>query len=358
MTPSRDRPPGPVPGADGSARGPATLIDVAQLADVHPSTASRALNAGTQGKVSAATVARVVEAARRLGYQPNSLARGLKMSRTFTVGMLVPDLTNPLFPPIVRGIEDRLREAGCTLVLANTDNDDAKERSLWETMTARRVDGLILATARREYPLLEEITAAGIPAVMVNRTTDAPTVPSVTNDDHSGIGQAVRHLVALGHRRIAHVGGTQRVSTGLGRYHSFLSWMQSEGLEVDPRLVVFARWFQEQLGEQAFDELLDRGVDFTAAVCGNDLLALGGYDALRRRGLRIPDDVSVVGYNDIPFNAKFSPPLTSVRVPQYHIGFKAAEILLQTIDKPEAHPADLRLKPELVVRGSTAPPRA
>ena len=337
------------------SKGPTTLVDVALMADVHPSTASRALNVRTREKVSAATVARVLDAARRLGYQPNSLARGLKMSRTFTVGMLVPDLTNPLFPPVVRGIEDGLREAGLTLVLANTDNDLAKERSLFEAMTARRVDGLILATATREYPLLDDIAAAGIPAVMVNRTTDAPTVGSVTGDDHAGIGQAVRHLAALGHTKIAHVGGTQKVSTGLGRYHAFLSWMQSAGLEIDPQRIVFTTWFKEELGDAAFEELFTRGADFTAVVAGNDLLALGGYEALRRRGLRIPEDISIVGYNDIAFNTHFSPPMTSVRIPHYHIGYKAAEILISAIEQPNDHPADIRLKPELVVRGSTGP---
>ncbi len=342
----------------GGGRAPATLIDVAQFADVHPSTASRALNAKTRDKVSAATVAKVLEAARRLDYQPNSLARGLKMSRTFTIGMLVPDLTNPLFPPIVRGIEDRLRESGLTLVLANTDNDDAKERSLLDAMTARRIDGLILATARRDYPLLSEILATGMPVVLVNRTTDDGLVPSVVGDDHAGIGQAVRHLVSLGHRKIAHVGGTQNVSTGLGRYHSFLSWMRSEGVDVDPELVVFATWFQEERGASAFEELFSRDVEFTAVVCGNDLIALGGYDVLRERGLKVPDDISIVGYNDIPFNDKFSPPLTSVRLPHYHIGFKAAEMLIEAIEEPDAHPSDVRLRPELIVRASTAPPRA
>ncbi len=336
---------------------PTTLIDVAQLADVHPSTASRALNIKTREKVSAATVARVLDAARRLGYQPNTLARGLKMSRTFTIGMLIPDLTNPLFPPIVRGIEDRLRDAGWTLVLANTDNDAAKERSVLEAMTARRVDGLILATARREYPLLSEIVATGMPVVLVNRTTDDGLVPSVVDDHHSGIGQAVRHLTALGHTKIAHVGGTQTVSTGLGRYHSFVSWMQREGLQVDPRLVVFATWFQEELGATAFEELFSRDVDFTAVVCGNDLIALGGYDVLRDRGMSAPEDISIVGYNDIPFADKFSPPMTSVRIPHYHIGSKAAEMLIAAIEQPGAHPSDVRLRPELIVRGSTGPPR-
>lgn len=337
-------------------RVPVTLVDVARTVGVHPSTASRALNTRTRSKVSPATVALVLDAAARLGYQPNSLARGLKMSRTFTVGMLVPDLTNPLFPPIVRGIEDRLRESGFTLVIANTDNDDVNERSLLEAMVGRRVDGLILATARRDYPLIDEIREAGIAAVLVNRTTDQTVVPAVLGDDHSGISQAVRHLVRLGHTRIAHVGGTQAVSTGVARYHSFVSAMMMEGLEPDPKLIVFAEWFREDRGADAFRTLVDSGADFTAVVCGNDLIALGCYDVMRERGLRCPEDVSVVGYNDTPFNDKFTPPLTSVRLPHYNLGYRAAGLLVELMQDGDTPPAEVRLRPELVVRGSTGPP--
>lgn len=345
--------------SSGSApRVPVTLVDVARSVGVHPSTASRALNTRTRGKVSPSTVALVLDAAARMGYQPNSLARGLRMSRTFTVGMLVPDLNNPLFPPIVRGIEDRLRESGFTLVIANTDNDDVNERSLFETMVGRRVDGLILATARREYPLIEEIRDAGLAAVLVNRTTDRTVVPAVLGDDHSGIGQAVRHLVELGHTKIAHVGGTQAVSTGIARYHSFVSAMMMEGLEPDPARIVFAEWFREDRGAEAFSRLLDSGVDFTAVVCGNDLIALGCYDVMRERGIRCPEDISVVGYNDIPFNDKFTPPLTSVRLPHYHIGYRAAGLLVELMQDMDAPPGEVRLTPELVVRGSTMPPRS
>ena len=337
---------------------PATLAEVAHAAGVHPSTASRALNTHTQSKVSDTTITRVQNAARHLGYQPNSLARGLRMRRTFTVGMLVPDLTNPLFPPIVRGIEDRLRTGGWTLVLANTDNDDDKERLVLGSMLARRVDGLILATARRDYPLLDEITASGLSTVLVNRTTDDSTVPAVLGDDHAGIGQAVRHLVKLGHTKIAHVGGSQTVSTGVARYNSFLVWMRQAGLEPDPRLIVFAEWFREDRGAEAFEELFERGADFTAVVCGNDLIALGGYDVIRQRGVRCPEDVSIVGYNDTPFNDKFSPALTSVRIPHYQIGFRVADVLLQIIEDNDYQLADMRLKPQLMVRGSTAAPRS
>jgi LacI family transcriptional regulator len=339
-----------------ASKSPVTLIDVARSVGVHPSTASRALNTRTRSKVSPATVALVLDAADRLGYQPNSLARGLKMSRTFTVGMLLPDLTNPLFPPIVRGIEDRLRASGFTLVIANTDNDDDNERSLVAAMTGRRIDGLILATARREYPLLRAISESGLPTVMVNRTTDETLVPAVLGDDLSGISQAVRHLVHLGHRKIAHVGGTQAVSTGVGRYQSFVSSMLMAGLEPDPERIVFAEWFREDRGAAAFRELFERGVDFTAVVCGNDLIALGCYDVLRERGLRCPDDVSVVGYNDIPFNDKFTPPLTSVRLPHYEMGQRAAGLLVELMQDLAPPPAEIRLAPELVVRGSTGPP--
>lgn len=306
--------------------------------------------------VNAETVTRVHQAANQLGYLPDSLARGLKMKRTFTAGMLIPDLTNPLFPPIVRGIEDTLGGAGYTLVLASTDDEADKERSVVEVMVNRRVDGLILATAHRHYPLVEHITASGIPTVLVNRTMDSAPASAVVGDDHAGIGLAVRHLAALGHRRIAHVSGPQTMSTGLTRYQSFLTWMRSEGLEVSEDLIVSADWFRENPGAKAFETLLDREADFTAVVAANDLIALGCYDALRERGLRVPDDYSVVGYNDVPFIDKVTPPLTTVRIPHYQLGVKSAELLLEAIENRETPPVSLLLRPTLVERESTAPP--
>jgi LacI family transcriptional regulator len=335
----------------------ATLRDVAEAAEVHPSTASRALNARTRGLVNAQTVERVLAAAAALGYQPNALAQGLKVARTMTVGMLLPDLTNPLFPPIVRGLEDGCTEAGYTVLLANTDNDPRKERQILEVMARRRVDGLVIATAHREYPLLTEVLRSDYPVVLVNRTADEPHLPSVSGDDHAGIGLAVRHLVELGHRRIAHLAGTRAVSTGLQRHQSYLSWMEIHGLPVDPDLIVWCTWFTQQAGADAFQELLDRGSDFTAVVAANDLVALGCYDVAAGRGIRIPEDVSIVGYNDIPFTDRFAPPLTSVRLPHYQIGVKAAELILEAIESPGSVHVGVRLPPELQVRGSTGVPR-
>jgi LacI family transcriptional regulator len=333
-----------------------TLRDVALAAQVHPSTASRALNVATRGLVNERTAERVLHAARSLGYEPNALAQGLKGNRTFTIGMLVPDLTNPLFPPIVRGMEDRCGREGYTILVANTDNDAEKERHILGVMARRRVDGLILATAHRDYPLLTDLLRSDHPVVLVNRTADQPPLRSVSGDDHTGIGYAVRHLVELGHRRIAHLAGPRQVSTGLVRHQSFLGWMGSSGVAVDPRLIVHCDWFTQAAGAAAFEQLLARDVDVTAVVAANDLVALGCYQVAAEHGIRIPEDVSVVGYNDIRFADAFDPPLTTVRIPHYEIGVRAAELLLEAIERPGGPRIGVRLPPELVVRRSTGPP--
>jgi LacI family transcriptional regulator len=337
-------------------RARAALRDVAAAAGVHPSTASRALNPGTRGRVNAATAARILEAAQLVGYQPNSLARGLRTSRTFTIGMLIPDITNPLFPPIVKGIEDRLSQDGYTLVLANTNYDLERETAIATAMVGRQIDGLVVATARRSYPLVHDLLAAGMKVVLVNRTMEHAPVAAVMGDEHVGIGLAVSHLASLGHRDLAYVGGDADASTGLGRYEAFVAKLRAEGLPLDANLVAHADRFHEEPGAAAFAELLDRGARFTAVVAANDRLALGCYDVLHERGLRIPEDVSVIGYNDIQFADKFAPPLTTVRIPQYQIGVKAAQLMLEAITDGDAPALTIRMTPTLVVRASTAPP--
>src|SRR5215211_6214064 len=170
------------------------LKDVARAADVHPGTASRALNVETRQLVNEETARRVVAAAERLGYRANPIARGLKTSRSYTVGVLIPDLTNPLFPPIVRGIQDRLEEAAYTPLIANTDNDTDRERADFEAMRARHVDGLITATAHRDDDLPVDARDAELPVVLVNRRHELATRPSVVADDRLGVRLAVEHL--------------------------------------------------------------------------------------------------------------------------------------------------------------------
>ncbi len=336
-----------------SLAGPATLRDVARLAGVHPGTVSRALNPQTRSLVNERTARRVLDAAQELGYRPNPIARGLRTNRSHTIGVLVPDLMNPLFAAIVRGIEDSLREDGYTPLIANTDNDAEREWVAYEAMSARQVDGFIAATARRDHWLLADRAHAGAKVVLVNRRVDSDVIPAVTGDDHEGIRLAVGHLAALGHECIAHVAGPQALYTGWSRHHGFLDAMRAGGLEPDPDLIVFTEAFTEREGVRCCRELLSRRRDFTAIVAGNDLLALGCYDALEQGGLRCPDDISVVGYNDMPFVDRFRPPLTTVRVPHYELGATAAELMLEQLRGTDAPPRQLLLTPELVIRGST-----
>ncbi|GFG51131.1 LacI family transcriptional regulator [Mycolicibacterium agri] len=330
-----------------------TIREVASAAGLDISTVSRALRPETQRMVKPETLKRVLAAADALGYRANPFARGLKDQKSMTIGMLVPDLGNPLFPPIVRGIEDGLRDRGYVMILGNTDQDLGREKHLIDVFMQRRVDGLVLATARRDYPLVDVLSKSGVPVVLVNRTVDDASMSMVAADDHQGIGLSVKHLVEQGHRRIAFVGAALEASTGFNRYQHFLAWMQTLGQTVDKELIVFAPWFTKDYGAEATAELLARDVDFTAIIAPSDMIALGCYRALRAKGLEVPKDVSVVGYNGSRWCDEFNPPLTSIHVPKYDIGRETARLMLNLLDNPDAPPSRVLLPTSLQVRAST-----
>jgi LacI family transcriptional regulator len=334
----------------------ATLRDVATAAGVHPATASRALNPGTRLLVSEETAQRVSAAAERLGYRPNPVARSLRTRRSHTIGVLIPDLNNPLFPPIIRGIEDRLAEQGYVALLGNTDADLGKERLVFEQMRARHVDGFVLATATLNSPILAEAAEAELPVVLMNRTAEDYPFSSVSVDNEQGERAAVAHLTALGHTRIGHIAGPQDISTGAARLSGFLAGMHSHGLEVAGDQVVYSSSYSIEEGVRCGHELLAAHRDLTAIVAANDMLAVGCYGALDELGLGCPQDVSVMGFNDMPFMDRLRPPLSSVRFQHYQLGTEAARLLIERIEAGEGGPVKiLFLAPELVARGSTAP---
>ncbi len=333
-----------------------TLRDVAEAAGVHPATASRALNPATRGLVNADTARRVIKVAESLGYRPNPIARGLKTAKSGTIGLVIPDLTNPLFPPIVRGIEEVLDAAGYSGLVVNTDNDPVRERTQVESLRSRQVEGLIVATAMLEHPLLEQLEREGVRMVMVNRRPDGVDVSSITPDDATGIRLAVDHLASLGHRRIAHLAGPDTTSTGVTRARAFRGAVRDLGLDDDPALVRTCELWNEEAGAEALRGLLDAGAAFTAIVAGNDLIALGCYDVFAERDIACPDDISVVGFNDMPFLDKMRPPLTTVAIPHHQIGVEAARLLLDAISEPDRPSRSVLLPLSLVVRGSTAAP--
>lgn len=328
-----------------------TMRDVAARAGVDTSTVSRALGDRTRVMLSDETVERVLVAAEELGYRPNALARGLRTQRSKIVGMLVPDLTNPFFPPLLRGLEQALEQHGYTLIVVNTDNDADRERSAVRSLVDRQVDGLVLATAHIDSAGTD-VGSSRVPAVLVNRRSEQALAPSVVPNDVGAVREVVDHLHGLGHRRLAHVAGPQDLSTGRDRLAAFLDACRDVGVE-EPAVEV-ADAFMLGAGEVACRRLLERSRRFTALFGGNDLLALGSLRALQAAGCRVPEDVSLVGYNDMPLVDLVDPPLTTVRVPQYELGQRAGRMLLALLEDEPIDEQVVLVPAHLVVRGSTA----
>lgn len=323
---------------------------------MHISTASRALNPSTAFIVHPVTVERVTEAARKLGYRPHPLARGLRTNRTMSVGVIIPDVENPFFGPIIAGVESVLVEEGYSVLIGNADRGPNHADSLVGDMLERHVDGLILATPGRVVSNTARQAQRDVSMVLVNRSVDDDSIPAIVGDDHAGIGLAVRHLRELGHERIGHVAGPQWVSTGRGRRDAFLDWMSTMGLGADSDLVEEAEWYQVEPGTTASLALLRRHPDLTAIVAANDLLGLGCYRAVRSLGKVIGVDVSITGYNDMPLLDLMQPSMTAVRVPYRRMGADAASTLLALIAREDVSPGRVLLSPTLAIRSSTAPP--
>ena len=322
---------------------------------MHPATASRALDPALPGRIAAGTAERVRRAAEELGYRPDPTARSLRTRRSGVVGVVVPDLTNPVRPPIVRGIEDVLWDAGLACLLADTDNDAEREAALVAELRARRCEGLIVASVALGSPTAAALTESDVPAVLVTRDADGSPLPLVAGDDAAGVRAAVEHLAALGHRRIAHVTGPLELSTTVRREAAFRAAMARLGA-AEP-VVRHGAAFTVPAGREASAALLRTGAEVTAILAGNDMIALGCYEALAGADLRCPEDVSVVGHNDMPLMTRISPPLTTVAIPQRDIGAEAARTLLALL-RGDGEVARRTLLPtRLVVRGSTAPPR-
>ncbi len=340
------------------ARRNVNIKDVAAMAKVHPSTVSRVLNPETRSMVSGAVADRVSRIAAEMGYARSTLAYGLRTGRTHTIGVVIPDLTNPLFPPIIRQIERTLADQGYIAILADSDNNQKNETTIVQSLMSRNVDGLILATAHRLDSVVSTIVEDRVPLVLVNRTIDTHSVTAVINDDEHGIELAVSHLIGLGHKSIAFLGGPQDTSTGHDRFLAFKKLMRHGTFESHDDLILNCKAFTEAEGHKGFLSILETKRKFTAVVAANDLLALGCYDAMTELGLSCPADISVTGFNDMPFMNRLSPPLTSLRIPHDEIGNQAARLLLERILNPESQVRTVNLLPELIIRKSTASPKS
>ena len=322
-----------------------TIADVARAAEVSTGTVSHVLSGARN--VRPETRARVERVIAELGYRPSTIARALTSRRTRTVGMIVPDVTNPFFADLIWQVERALTDADYALIFGNSANDPERERSYLEGLLQRRVDAAVLVvTADADESLLRRI-AEEIPTVHVDRPAGA--ADAVVGDNAAGTAVAVGHLVALGHRRIALVNGDERLPTARERRAGFDAALARHGLEAAAHA---AGPFTLESGQHLSLRILEHGP--TAVLAGNDLIAMGVLNAASERGVRVPAELSVVGYDDIAYAAFTSPPLTTVRQPGGEMGTETARLLLSRLDGYDGAPRRVVVHPELVVRASTA----
>jgi LacI family transcriptional regulator len=345
-------------GTGGGAGGPVTIRDVARAAQVHVSTVSRALDPDKRDLIGEATRARVLEVATELGYRPHLVASGLRRGQTRTVGVVVPDLGNPIYAPFTRGTTHALGGGGYLPFVADTEDDHAAFERVLRHLAERRVEAIISTAARlQDAELLLATVAMGVPVLTAIRTLPASGLPSVDHDDVGGARLAADHLVGLGHTRLGQVRGPQDVEAFRARSVGFREAVQRGGASLAADRAPASRPTVED-GHRITTGFLTRSrTRPTALFVQNDTMAIGALQAVRDLGLRCPGDVSIVGYNDGPFAPHTAPPLTTVRLDAYEIGQRAGRLALELIQhRGQAGTERVSVAPDLIVRGSTAPP--
>jgi LacI family transcriptional regulator len=338
------------------------LADVAELARVGPSIVSRVLNKDPSLVIRPETRERILHAVDQLGYRPNAFARGLKISRTMTLGMVVPNLAYPVNAEILRGAERAAAAAGYVVLLADADEFVEAGEAYKRLVVERRVDGLLVASASVSDPFLANLAGRDQPVVLVNRRGPS-SLSSVTVDDAEGVRLAVAHLMGLGHQRIAHMAGPSDVDTARRRLAGFVSGVAASSYELSPEYVVEAS-FDEEGGWHAMFRLLELDEPPTAVIVASMSASIGALAAAADRGVTVPRDLSLIGFHDVPLAAYLHPPLTTVRMPLRELGEIGVQTLLGLIDAGWAGDGDERTTadvmiptpPRLVHRRSTAPP--
>jgi DNA-binding LacI/PurR family transcriptional regulator len=330
----------------------ASLQEVAQRAKVSIATVSRVLN--KSDKVVPETRAAVEQALLDLGYRPSRVARRLRMNngRAHLVGLIIPDIQNPFYAEIARGVEDAAYANEYALILCNSDENAEKERFYLDVMRDESVDGVVLPPFDDTDRAVVELVRTGMPVVCVDRSLARVQTDLVDVDNHRGAFEAVKHLVGKGHRSIGLIEGRSDVSTSRERRRGYLDALAAEGIAVRKDLIRSGD-FKQESGRVLANELLDLRRPPTALFVCNNLMTVGALAALHQRGLRVPQDVALVGFDDLPWAEALDPPPTVVRQPAYEVGRQAMELLLKRIMEPDRPPVTVRLLPELIIRKST-----
>lgn len=330
--------------------GNVTIKDVARESGVSIATVSRVVN-GT-GYVSESTRKKVEAAVARLGYSPNHFARSLSSGSTRTVGAVFPDISNPFFPAVARGLDDVLTSNGYLLVICNTDNDERQEEALVSALLEKRVDGIVFVTGGRDPGELLRGVSAEVPIAVIDREVKGVECDVVTCDSYKGAYELTRHLIDSGHRKIAFISGPPHLSTSQKRLAAFQAAMEEAGL--DGRGPVYCGDFSYEAGYSIARDILSAPQGVTAVFAANDLMAIGAMRRFLDAGVMVPAQMAVAGFDDIQMASVVRPSLTTVAQPAYRMGAAAAEVLIERLKGGTCQPFQLKvLEPTLVVRDST-----
>jgi LacI family transcriptional regulator len=326
----------------------ATIRDVAKAAGVHPSTVSRVINGNSS--ISQKTVEKVFSVIKELNYTPNALARSLKTNKLRTFGMLIPDIANPFFSGLARGVEDAANEHGYNVIMCNTDDCLEKEITYLKLLEERRVEGLILATVKFRDKSILELERRRLPYMLLSRNIKGLQENSISIDDITGGFLATQYLIGLGHKKIGHITGPYNTTAAMDRIKGYKKALQYYGILFNKKYVGEGD-FRIKGGYQMMNNYLKLDNPPTAIFTANDLLAVGAIEAIREKGYDVPNDFSIVGFDDIRLASYLSPPLTTIRQPMIEMGYLAIIKLLERIENKVSH-ENIFIKPELIERKS------
>jgi LacI family transcriptional regulator len=327
-----------------------TIKDIARKLNISYATVSRALN--DQYGVHPRTKEKILKAAREMNYLPNAIARGLVTQHTETIGLVIPDITNPFFPEVARGIEDRAEEEGYSVFLCNTNWEPEREARYLSLLGEKRVDGIILAPVSNRNPLGREYKDRALPLVFVSEARRGMGKSYVAIDNIQGGHIATQHLVRKGYRRIGFFGAAEDELTSEERYRGYAKALKDAGLQERKKFVRFGD-YSSNTGNRIITDMIRKGDYPDAVFAVNDLFALSVMQGIQESGLRIPGDIAVIGFDDIPFASFPEIQLTTVAQPKYQMGRMAAELLLDQIqEKSGAGKREIILATELIERGT------
>ena len=328
------------------------IKDVADYLGISTSTVSRALNPNTTSKISEEVITEVRETAIKLGYIADFTAACLRKQKTYTVGIVVPDILNPLFPAIIKGAQDYLSQSGYVTFIASSNNNQSLAANEIQKLIARKVEGIIIASAFLKDKSVQFCIKQNIPLVLVNRSIQNEHLTHrVLNDDAYGMQLSIDHLQQLGHRHLIHFAGPQTISQGKERLEAFLAYCQKKGVEGE---VLQLDAFNVEAGVKGTDAFLKRGSKASAVLAANDLIAMGVIQRLQQKGYHLPEEYSVMGFNGMFLSDMVHPSLTTVTVSHQQLAEQAARLLLQEIENPGGPKQTLLLSPKLTIRNSTA----